>query len=293
MTWNSQTLADSLPAVYAGALSALAAAQKEMSALDGAISRLESQKNAAQAKAAAADELIANLAGGDSGIYYLNLAPATGLWNERILEAEGAPNRDANQYSAIICELSLTADLSAAESAKESIKKAVSTPLPPAPTLIKLPSFAPPSEPQLPAIPEPAEPPENAWASASVADLFPGTRDAVASSAGALIKDASKTLDGLTKLQERQTELQESLDAAQSLVDSLTQTGIYAFTAGPELTPTNDWYNRLIAGTEEDGRPPFNGNLYSSGRVTVIIADNYADLLSKFAKITSMINTVL
>lgn len=295
MSWTSQTLADSLPAVFSSAQAAVDSAQKELAAVDAAIARLQSAAATAQAQSDKADQLINDLSGDaqNSGIYNLTLAAGQGVWSERILNAAGAPPRDANAYSAIVVALSLTADLSAAESAKASLESAVSTPLLPASPTIKLPSISPPPTPELPALPEPVTPPDNAWVSATVADLFPGTRNAVEASATAIKKEASKTLDGITKMQEKKAELQQAVDDAQELVDSLSGTGVYAFSALPEVTPSADWYDRMVTPSEAEGRPPFDPSFYSAGTVTVVVATSYAQLLERFGKIQSILSTSL
>lgn len=295
MTWSSVTLADTLPAVFTGAQAAVDAAQKEIDAVSAAIARLQLLASDAQARSDTADQLINDLSGdaASSGIYNLTLLPGTGIWSDRILSAAGAPPRDANAYSAIVCTLSLTADLASAAAAKASISQAVSTPFLPAPPGIKLPSLTPPPKPVIPPLPDPVALPENEWAAATIADLFPGARDAVAESAEAIKKEASKTLDGITKLQEKQGELQQALDDAQQVVTSLSTTGVYSFQALPEVTPTADWYDRMIAGTEAEGRPPFDPSLYSAGTVTVVLATSYAQLLERFGKLQSILSTPL
>ena len=105
--------------------------------------------------------------------------------------------------------------------------------------------------------------------------------------------EADKISGGITELQEKKTTLQQSLDEAQALLDGLTQSGVYAFAAMPELTPSTDWYMRMITPSEQDGRPPFNPALYSSGTVTVILAPSYAQLLQRFGKFESALNTPL
>lgn len=295
MTWTSQTLADSLPSVFNAAEAAVAAAQKELNAVDAAIDRLQALATNAQARVDAADQLVSDLSGdaADSGIYNLILTPGTGVWSERILWAAGAPPRDPYMYSAIVCTLSLTADLSAATDAKNRLQQAVSTPFLPAPPTIRLPSLTPPPMPVLPSLPEPAALPEDEWVSATVADLFPGTRDAVNQSVESVKKEANKILGGITKLQDKKSELQAELDEASALVANLASTGVYAFSALPEVTPSADWYDRLIAGTEAEGRPPFNPALYSAGTCTVVLATSYAQLLERFGKLQSILSTSL
>ena len=125
MTWTSQTLADSLPSVFNAAEAAVAAAQKELNAVDAAIDRLQALATNAQARVDAADQLVSDLKWRCRRQRYLQpyFNPGTGVWSERILWAAGAPPRDPYMYSAIVCTLSLTADLSAATDAKTACSK--------------------------------------------------------------------------------------------------------------------------------------------------------------------------
>lgn len=295
MSWSSVTIADTLPAVFSSAQAAVDSAQKELDAVSAAISRLQAAAADAQARSDAADQMIADLAedSANSGIYSLTLAPGTGIWSDRILNAAGAPPRDPSAYSAIVCTLSLTADTGSADAVKNSISAAVNTPFLPAPPGIRLPSITPPPPPVIPELPSPVQLPDDEWTAASIADLFPGTRQAVVDSAESIKKEASKTLDGITKMQEKKSEIQQALNDAQQVVDGLTNTGVYSFTAQPEATPTADWYTRLISGTEAEGRPPFDGSLYSTGTVTVVLATSYSQLLERFGKLESILNTSL
>ncbi|MBE0470520.1 MAG: hypothetical protein IBX55_13560 [Methyloprofundus sp.] len=295
MSWNSNTLADSLPAVFSAASAAANAAQKELDALNNAIARLQSGLQQAESRAAAVDDLVNSLGGSaaDSGIYQLNLTAEQGLWNERILNAAGAPPRDAEAWSAIVCSLVLTADLSAAENAKNTLVDAATKKFDPAPLRIKIPSIQPPAIPAPPDIPEPDPVPDNAWQYVTVGSLFPGTRNAVIDSASGVQAEVDKLNKGIDDLQTKRNEVQAALDEAQGLVNGLAGTGAYSFTAAPELTPTMDWYDRLIDGTELDGRPPFDPSLYSSGSVTVVVATSYAQLLDRYLKLQTALTTPL
>lgn len=295
MTWSSKTLADTLPAAFSSANAAAAAAQRELNAINAALASLQSALTQAQQRANTVDELANSFAGdaASSGIYQLNLGPDTGLWNERILNATGAPPRDPAMHSAIICTLSLTADLSAATAAEQALKEAVSSEFKPAPPKIKVPGLKPPAKPEPPALPEPEPMPENEWKSATVADLFPGSLKSVMDSGSAVKAEADKLQKGVDEMQKKQAELQDALDKAQTLANNLAQSGVYSFTAGPEIAPSADWYQRLIEGAEQQGRPPFNANLFSSGSVTVVVASSYLQLMQRFNKLQKALSTPL
>ena len=147
--------------------------------------------------------------------------------------------------------------------------------------------------PVLPNLPEPAALPEDEWVSATVADLFPGTRDAVNQSVESVKKKPIKFWVVITKLQDKKVNYRPSLMKPSALVANLASTGVYAFSALPEVTPSADWYDRLIAGTEAEGRLHLTPALYSAGTCTVVLATSYAQLLERFGKLQSILSTSL
>ncbi|MBE0505908.1 MAG: hypothetical protein IBX50_04200 [Marinospirillum sp.] len=227
----------------------------------------------------------------ESGIYYLKLASDTGSWNERVLNATGAPPRDANAFTAIVCTIVLTTSSEGAENAVTAIKDAATKVFEPPKPRIKLPPVAMPPEPPPPELPEPEEPPENEWKSVTVADIFPGVRNTTLGASSKVARIVEQLSGGIEDFQAKKQDLEQLVSETQSLVDTLASTGTYAFLAAPETTPSADWYERMTSISEENGRPPFNPSLYSSGTVTVVTASNYFELLSRFSKITSAINT--
>ena len=130
MSWTSKTLAETMPAIAAGAQKTVDSVQREIDALTTAIARLNTELTGAQERANAADELVNSMSGNasESGIYQLNLGPDVGVWSERILNAAGAPPRNPGDYSAVICTITLAADLGTATNVKNTIATAVSKP---------------------------------------------------------------------------------------------------------------------------------------------------------------------
>jgi hypothetical protein len=217
-----------------------------------------------------------------SGIYHLTLAPEQGAWDSRILAATGLPPRDASAFSAVIANIVIAADVGAATSIADTIIEVASTAIPKPKDFFSMPALPSLEAVSIPSIPAPAPPPENQWISATMGDLFPSLATEMAETASANAAKGNQASAGLDAIIDKQNELNTQLTAAQKLVDDLENSGAYNFIAEPEVTPTNDWYSRLIATEGETDLPDNDISMFSSGTVTVIIAPDYASLVSKF-----------
>jgi len=284
MNWNHQALSQGMSAIFTSAKDSLISIEKEMSGLDAQIQRLQAQVSNASNDASLLAAMAQSAA--DSGIYHLTLAPEQGAWASRVLSATGLPPRDAGAYCAVIANIVIAADLGIVTEIASTITEMASTVIPKAKAFLSIPALPALSDVAVPSIPEPNILATNAWQSATMGDLFPSLATEMADNAAQAASKGKQATDGLAAVIAKKDELMDQLTVAKKLVSDLENSNVFNFIALPEVTPSADWYTRLTA-VELDSEslstlPVSDGLMYSSGTVTVIIAPDYASLVSKF-----------
>lgn len=281
--WQGKTLLESMGAIGKSAKANLDSLRAEMSMVQGELNRMSASVSKGSELGAMAASATADAA--SSGIYFIKLAPEQGAWTDRISTAAGAPPMDPSAYTAVICNLAISPDLSSVEGAASAIETASSTVIPEAKAFFSLPN--PPALPasvELPVIPDPVPPPQNEWTSITLADAFPSLKAELDQKLEAGLKKQQAAESALTGLQQKLDELQSQVAEAQAFYDSLKGTGVFAIALEPEETPSADWYSRLTTPTGAEGEemPSTDPNNYCSGTITVLVAANYQDLIEKF-----------
>ena len=292
MSWITTNLAESMGGIAAQANTAIVKVQADLTKLTKHVGDMTTQANRAVSVVASTKTTLTRLT--EAGFYMIALSPKKGAWNARLAVAPNAPPNLG--YCCGTAVITIAPTLDAVESSYSNIKAAAKKPMADASNIFDPFDFS-------DYVPEP-EPPDledldeeaatakdwdeiftaDVWKDAALGDIFGGYVEGITKSINKLSKETRSAFAGIGQTARSSYAINKGLTATKNLVAQMQATGVYKI----ELAPgPGNYLTRL---RNEPGSPPTASYLFTSGYVTIAVADSIDALGAKYETLSKIIS---